>query len=618
MWTSAFWDADTEERLAVTAGPGVGHPLQRIWRTGEISIQRVAIGLRCRNVGGCAAIAGPGQSQQFLAATDISVLVRDHFAPSIAVTQAPPADWRDRGKIDIGFSANDNVGLRELSIRLDGASVAGTASGCYDEQANVDPRPCANAAKTLATALDLGTLSSGLHWIELRATDPGSSVTVRRLPLLVDHDAPPAPRALTLSGENGWRPTNRFALNWANPPEHDASPIVRAEYELCPSGRAPFDNTGCVRDAKPLVSGPSIDDLTVPHDGEWTLRLALRDSVGNHDPDRAATLHGLRFDGRPPFGEFLPVQRDDPTRVRLSARDEVSGVHRVEIEVRRQGDSSWQSMVVESANGTFSTALDDSELAAGLYDVRARVLDQAGNERTITTLGDGSQFRLRLPVRVGSTLAVGKRTRARVKSRKGRVLETRPLARYGASVSLQGRLTDAGGNSRSKAAVEVFERVSVPGGDWRYLTTVRTTSRGTFALRAPPGPSRELRFRYPGSAMTQPVAEVVQLRVQASASIRADRKRLRNGDSVIFTGRLRGKPLPAAGKLLALQARTRRGWRTFANPRARAVDGRWQFRYRFTGTTVRSVYVFRVVVPQESGYPYARGTSANTQVLVTP
>ena len=47
-------------------------------------------------------------------------------------------------------------------------------------------------------------------------------------------------------------------------------------------------------------------------------------------------------------------------------------------------------------------------------------------------------------------------------------------------------------------------------------------------------------------------------------------------------------------------------------------DGRWTYRYRFTGTTVRSKYTFRVLVPAESGYPYAQGASKTTRVLVNP
>jgi len=101
-------------------------------------------------------------------------------------------------------------------------------------------------------------------------------------------------------------------------------------------------------------------------------------------------------------------------------------------------------------------------------------------------------------------------------------------------------------------------------------------------------------------------------------TIRPDRRRLRNGEQVQFMGRLRSGPIPSAGKLLALQALTTRGWRTFANPRARNTDGRWQWKYRFTGTTARTRYAFRVVAPAESGYPYAQGTSTVTRVLVDP
>jgi hypothetical protein len=93
---------------------------------------------------------------------------------------------------------------------------------------------------------------------------------------------------------------------------------------------------------------------------------------------------------------------------------------------------------------------------------------------------------------------------------------------------------------------------------------------------------------------------------------------VRNGDEVTFRGRVRSGPLPAAGKILALQALTTKGWRTFATPRARAGHGRWSLRYRFTGTPVRTRCSFRVVAPVESGYPYAQGASKVTRVLVNP
>ena len=242
----------------------------------------------------------------------------------------------------------------------------------------------------------------------------------------------------------------------------------------------------------------------------------------------------------------------------------------------------------------------------------------------MTALRGGTPLQIRLPVRAASALAVGKSSRVRVKSARGarpryrRVLVKRPLARFGAAIPLEGRLTDAAGNARADEPVEVFERVAAPGREWRYLATVRTARSGKFVFRALPGPARVLRFAYPGTAVTQPGSEEVELRVRAAVTIRPDRRRLRNGEVVIFRGRLLGDPVPDAGKLLALQARTARGWRTFANPRARAGDGRWRFSYRFTGTAARARYAFRVVVPAESGYPYAEGNSKTIQVLVNP
>ena len=108
------------------------------------------------------------------------------------------------------------------------------------------------------------------------------------------------------------------------------------------------------------------------------------------------------------------------------------------------------------------------------------------------------------------------------------------------------------------------------------------------------------------------------MRVKAAATIRPDRRSLRNGDEVVFKGRVKSGPIPETGKLVTLQALTRRGWTTFGNARARMRDGRWTYRYRFTGTTVRSRYTFRVLVPAESGYPYAQGASKTTRVLVNP
>ena len=88
-----------------------------------------------------------------------------------------------------------------------------------------------------------------------------------------------------------------------------------------------------------------------------------------------------------------------------------------------------------------------------------------------------------------------------------------------------------------------------------------------------------------------------------------------NGQSVTFTGRLRGKPLPTRGKVVDLQAFYRGKWRTFATPRANK-KGQFKFRYRFEATRSTTTYKFRARLRAESAYPYELGYSKVVSVRV--
>lgn len=351
------------------------------------------------------------------------------------------------------------------------------------------------------------------------------------------------------------------------------------------------------------------------------MRLALRDAAGNSDPDRSAWFEQIRLDSEPPSGTFLPFDPDDPMQVQLAAADDTSGISSVDVEARLLGDSTWHALPTIGSNGRYAATLDDSALPEGTYELRALLTDQAGNQRTTTTLPGGIPLTVHLPVRVGTALTVGHPERMRVKSSKAhpkyrQVLVARPSAQYGKPVTIQGRVTDTSGNPRANASVDVYEQVNLPGRDWSYLTTVRTAASGIFLYRALPGPARVLRFVQAGTATTRPSTREVELRVRAGVTIRPSRSKVVNGDDVVFRGRVLGGPIPPAGKLLAIQARTDRGWLTFATPRARALDGHWSYRYRFTGTSSTTRYTFRVLAPQETSYPYASGASRLTTVLV--
>ena len=124
-----------------------------------------------------------------------------------------------------------------------------------------------------------------------------------------------------------------------------------------------------------------------------------------------------------------------------------------------------------------------------------------------------------------------------------------------------------------------------------------------------------LRFASTGDELLKPAGASVGLRVPAAATLRASRRSVRNGQGVVFSGRLRGLPFPRTGKLVVLQAFYRRAWRTFAVTRADA-RGRFRQSYRFQATVGRVAYHFRAVIERETSYPYEAGVTPVVTVVV--
>jgi protocatechuate 3,4-dioxygenase beta subunit len=248
-------------------------------------------------------------------------------------------------------------------------------------------------------------------------------------------------------------------------------------------------------------------------------------------------------------------------------------------------------------------------------------VDAAGNERTVDRLPNGDAAARRLPVRIYTRLAVGKRKRVRARDANGRhryrtILVVRPQARFGRTIPLSGRLTMPGGNPLAGADIEVWQQVKLGGAQWRRISQVRTTRTGRFRYKALKGPSRTLRFRYPGTATIRARSTVVDLRVRAVTSMRVNRNRVVNGEEVRFHGRVRGRQSAEAGKLVYLQVFTRGRWSTFATPRANRSNGGWSYAYRFTGTRGRVRYRFRALLPREASFPYETGSSHSVFVTV--
>ena len=531
--------------------------------------------------------------------------------------QSPPAMSNPRGELwtgawtsgrrSVAFDATDGSGIKASRVFIDDRRLAFTDRAC---DPTLPSCPDGGAAFSVATWDGVG---DGRHALILQAVDRGDNVAESRREIWIDNTPPAAPQGLSVEGGEGWKADNRFKFEWRNPPQAGTAPVSGIEYQLCPSGSA----EGCVRDRKEGKNISTLSDLRLPRPGDWTVTAWLRDEAGNAAESTAAAPVHLRFDPDPPELAILSPDPEDPARVRVQAADATSEIARGEVELRRRGSRSWRSLPAVLEAGGFSAVIDDESLARGLYEVRARARDAAGNERSTELLSNGQTALLTLPIRIETRLQVGKAKRVRAaRSGRGRTIYlSRPRVRNGRRVRLHGRLTAPGGNPLQRVDVEVAGRPDLPGAAFQPVATLKSSRTGRFTYLVPAGPSRVIRFRYQGAPKIRAQTREIDVRVRASSTVHRSRRSTVNGEAVTFRGRLRGGWVPSTGKLVELQFYGRGEWRTFATTRTDAV-GRWRHAYRFTGTRGTIRWRFRARIPRETGYPYAPGKSRRVQVTV--
>jgi 5-hydroxyisourate hydrolase-like protein (transthyretin family) len=294
--------------------------------------------------------------------------------------------------------------------------------------------------------------------------------------------------------------------------------------------------------------------------------------------------------------------------------------------MRTAGTATWHGLATRLEGNQLVAYVDDERFRHGTYQFRAHAVDAAGNEALTGARADGTAASLRLPARIDTRLKVGllrrvvsrrilrRHGRRRVVLKRVRRLASRVTARHRASLRLTGSLTNADGHPLAGATVEALERQA--DGSLLPLGFATTGELGELRYVIEATGNRHLVFRYPGSKRIGVASTDFELLVPASSSMRSSRARVRNGEQVVFSGRARTRPVPAAGKLVELQAYFRGRWRTFSTVRTTS-GGRWRFPYRFGATFGRVTYRFRVVLPAEGGYPFVTGRSRVVGVVVT-
>jgi hypothetical protein len=325
----------------------------------------------------------------------------------------------------------------------------------------------------------------------------------------------------------------------------------------------------------------------------------------------------LRYDPDPPQLAFEPPSASDPTLVAVKLTDAVSGVSDGSIEISAVGSGTWHTLPVTREGDRMLARVDDAALAPGPYELRARASDMARNEASTSLRADGQPMLLNLPVRVVSALQNAferQRTVAR-KGRRERVVVQTQTARvlFGESADVAGRLVNPAGAGIAGAEVQVL--ATTPIGPEQLVTVVQTDAEGRYRYTAAGSMNQTLRFVYVGSPTILPSQGQLSMTVPASTTLRVSRRRLRNGQTVTFSGPVGTLPTPPGGKLVEMQVKLPGRWETFRTIRSDDA-GQWSARYHFRRTVGVQHYRFRARLPAEGAYPYTAGVSRVVTVRV--
>lgn len=558
------------------------------------------------------------RGQNYIGTLAAEATVVDGSPPSAGVVQDEPltqGKWVS-GKQGVRYEASDNVGIKSASVLIGGAARGSDPKSCSYSQRI----PCPNSPGWIG--INTAEAPEGSQPLTVVAEDAAgnhgesAAVTAR-----IDNTAPGAV-SVGVGGGEAWRNSNDFDLSWANPAEPDRAPITAAHYRLCRVG-----GTECSTADSSGEGIAGIDDVKVPSPGEWELRLWREDAAGNQQPANASQPVKLRFDPEPPQLGFEAPSADDPTRIAVQVTDRISGLSSGQIELSRAGSGTWQVLPTSKEGDHLVTRVDDAALPAGEYELRASASDQANNIGETDRRLDGQPMRLRLPLRTTTAMKAGvvdKRTVTR-KGKKGKVrrtvLEPRVKVSFGRRVRVGGRLVNSAGHPLSGAKVLVYsqrmEGKEPVAGTEELEGAVMTDSDGRFVYPLEARFSQRFRFLYEGTATILPVEDRATLLVKATSTFSVTPDHILNGESVTFSGRVRGRPLPAKGKLIELQYEyAPNEWQTFRTIRSDATDGTWSKVYFFRRTCGKARYHLRVYLPGEAGYPLEPGTSHELTVRV--
>jgi hypothetical protein len=564
----------------------------------------------------------------------VTLTVEDDGAPVSQITGGPlvAGGWRRGNQWVVLGDADGGAGVRYGETFVDGNRVGFNEYECNKVQVGGEwrattMRPCRTNEST-THFVDTPSFSDGPHNVSHCTVDfAGNRACTAAQSFLVDNNPPAHPKAVTLAGGEGWRRTNDFDLAWENPDQGRGSQIAGALWQI--TGANGFD-TG-VRFAS-MLQRRSLEDLSVPASGTFSLRLWLRDEAGN-DAAGSAVMVPLRLDDVKPQVAF---STEEPgSQVMADVADEHSGPASGELLYRRVDAGQWTELptklVPGNAPGKAHLVAPMPELGYGTYVFRADAVDAAGNSASSSLRADGTQMAIRRepppPVARAVPLPKAKpqpqpRAKARLfaRLRGGHGRGDSLTVTFGAPALLSGRLTLADGAPLADRQLRVVSHPSHGALAPIAVQTVLTGEQGGFETRLPFGPSRRVTVIFSGDDALEPARRpALELRVRSGLSLRAVPESLQTGKAVRLSGKVKsaGAPIPRRGKLVAIQylEQATQRWRPVLVTRT-DHHGRFRAHYRFRYVSGSASIRLRATALAEEHWPYAPGFSPPVTVKV--
>jgi len=187
---------------------------------------------------------------------------------------------------------------------------------------------------------------------------------------------------------------------------------------------------------------------------------------------------------------------------------------------------------------------------------------------------------------------------------------------YGQEIPISGKLLAPDGTPIIGAIVDVTSRDNSLAARGASTETVRTNDQGVYRYIAPVGVSRTITFGYKTRIGDEKYAgsSTVVVAVKASVTAKVNKKRARNGQMVVFRGKVAGAP-KGSGKKVELQAWNGRIWTTIRAPKLDR-NGAYKASWRFKNVRGVNRFKFRTRVLPSTGWPFEAGQSRVVRLTV--